>query len=40
MTAKKGDTVEVHYTGKLEDGSVFDSSVNRQPLGFKLGDGI
>lgn len=39
MQAKKGDTVAVHYTGKLEDGSVFDSSVNRQPLGFTLGDG-
>lgn len=39
MQAKKGDTVEVHYTGKLENGSVFDSSVDRQPLGFTLGDG-
>ncbi|TFV94787.1 peptidylprolyl isomerase [Algoriphagus kandeliae] len=39
MQAKKGDAVQVHYTGKLEDGSVFDSSVNRQPLGFTLGDG-
>jgi peptidylprolyl isomerase len=39
MEAKKGDTVKVHYTGKLEDGSVFDSSVSREPLGFTLGDG-
>jgi FKBP-type peptidyl-prolyl cis-trans isomerase 2 len=39
MQAKKGDAVQVHYTGKLEDGSVFDSSQNRAPLGFTLGDG-
>lgn len=39
MQAKKGDAVQVHYTGKLEDGSVFDSSANREPLGFTLGDG-
>ncbi len=39
MQAKKGNAVEVHYTGKLEDGNVFDSSVSRAPLGFTLGDG-
>lgn len=39
MQAKKGNAVEVHYTGKLEDGSVFDTSVSRAPLGFTLGDG-
>jgi len=39
MQAKKGDAVQVHYTGRLEDGSVFDSSQNRSPLGFTLGDG-
>lgn len=39
MQAKKGDAVKVHYTGKLEDGSVFDSSISREPLGFTLGDG-
>ncbi|WP_339757830.1 FKBP-type peptidyl-prolyl cis-trans isomerase, partial [Algoriphagus aquimarinus] len=33
MQAKKGDAVQVHYTGKLEDGSVFDTSANREPLG-------
>ena len=39
MEAKKGDSVQVHYTGRLEDGSVFDTSVSREPLGFTLGDG-
>ncbi len=39
MQAKKGDAVKVHYTGRLEDGSVFDSSQSREPLGFTLGDG-
>lgn len=37
--AKKGDTVKVHYTGKLEDGTVFDTSRTRHPLQFKLGNG-
>ncbi len=37
--AQQGDTVRVHYTGKLEDGSVFDSSVERDPLEFKIGEG-
>lgn len=36
--AKKGDTVEVHYTGKLEDGTVFDTSQDREPLSFTLGE--
>ena len=37
--AKHGDTVHVHYTGRLEDGTVFDSSENQAPLEFKLGEG-
>ncbi|MCL6260396.1 peptidylprolyl isomerase [Aquiflexum sp. TKW24L] len=37
--AIKGNAVKVHYTGRLTDGTVFDSSSNREPLGFVLGDG-
>ncbi len=37
--AKKGDTVRVHYTGKLADGTVFDTSKERHPLKFTLGNG-
>ena len=37
--AKNGDTVKVHYTGKLEDGRVFDSSENRDPLQVEIGKG-
>lgn len=37
--AKYGDTVKVHYTGKLEDGTVFDSSIDHEPLQFTLGGG-
>ncbi len=37
--AKSGDTVRIHYTGKLADGSTFDSSAGRDPLEFTLGSG-
>jgi peptidylprolyl isomerase len=37
--AQTGDTVRVHYTGRLDDESIFDSSSGRDPLEFQLGDG-
>ena len=37
--AKKGDKVKIHYTGKLNDGTVFDSSAGRDPLEFTIGSG-
>lgn len=37
--AKSGDHVHVHYTGKLDDGTVFDTSQGRDPLTFQLGKG-
>ncbi len=39
MLAEKGKRVKVHYTGKLTDGTVFDSSLEREPLEFVLGAG-
>ena len=38
--AKKGDTVRVHYTGKLTSGEQFDSSAGLDPLEFEVGAGM
>ena len=37
---KNGDTVKVHYHGRLEDGTTFDSSEGRTPLQFEVGSGM
>lgn len=37
--AKHGDTVRIHYTGKLDDGTTFDTSSGSDPLEFELGSG-
>lgn len=37
--AKAGDTVTINYTGKLQDGTVFDTSVGKAPISFTLGSG-
>ena len=37
--AEIGDTVRVHYTGRLMDGTIFDTSIGREPLEFTIGDG-
>ena len=38
-TAQSGDSVRIHYTGRLTDGTVFDSSEGGEPLAFTLGSG-
>lgn len=37
---KSGDTVKVHYNGRLQDGTTFDSSEGREPLQFEVGTGM
>lgn len=39
VSAKVGDTLTVNYTGKLQDGTVFDSSIGKNPISFVLGAG-
>ena len=38
-SVKQGDTVTVNYTGKLSDGTIFDSSIGRHPMQFTVGKG-
>jgi len=37
--AQQGDLVKVHYTGRLADGTTFDTSAQREPLEFTVGEG-
>ena len=39
VQAQVGDLVRVHYTGRLADGTIFDTSMEREPLEFTLGEG-
>lgn len=34
---REGDTVKIHYTGRLEDGEIFDSTKGREPFEFTIG---
>jgi FKBP-type peptidyl-prolyl cis-trans isomerase 2 len=38
-TVKEGDVISLHYTGSLDDGTVFDSSEQGEPLRFTVGSG-
>lgn len=38
-TVKKGDKVKIHYIGRVKDGNVFDSSLEREPIEFETGSG-
>ncbi len=38
-SAKLQDTIRVHYTGRLNTGEIFDSSLDREPLEFTIGSG-
>jgi len=38
INAQKGNKVKIHYTGKLDDGHIFDSSKDKDPLEFVIGD--
>lgn len=38
--AEAGDAVRVHYTGRVEDGTVFDTSAGKEPLEFTIGEGM
>jgi peptidylprolyl isomerase len=40
QVVKKGDTVKVHYQGRMTNGETFDSSEGREPLEFKVGTGM
>ena len=39
MTVKSGNTIKIHYHGRLSDGTTFDSSAGRTPLEFTVGSG-
>ena len=38
MQAREGKTVKVHYTGRLDDGTIFDSSAGHDPIQLRIGE--